>query len=198
MTAFFDFWKLTNTSVGQAKRVLLAQLRGAGQEGDDDSAESEDAVEHLFPLGFVSRPSLSTSAAGLQAFCVQIYDEVLALFTRNKELAQWSPPLEEGESRLYGAKSQAANVRARADGSVEINSDTGASKDVRLNGGTKRVARETDAVRVGTLAGTVAGGVVTFTFTPTNADGTPGVSVVGPTVTIAGVIANGGASNVKA
>lgn len=84
-----------------------------------------------------------------------------------------------------------------ADAAVEIN----ASGDVVLQDGTLKAARVTDPVRVGTLAGTTAvgGGPVTFTFIPFNADGVPQTPVVGPTITVAGVISNaGGASRVKA
>ena len=83
------------------------------------------------------------------------------------------------------------------DEAVEIQAGTG--KDIVLNAGTKKVARVSDAVFVGTLAVTGAPGT-TLTFTPYNSDGTPGTPIGPlPTVTIQAVISDYvGADHVKA
>jgi hypothetical protein len=70
---------------------------------------------------------------------------------------------------------------------------------VVINGGTLKVARVTDPVRIGTLTAVAGPYPVTFTTTLQDADGVPGAPVVGPTATLSGVISNaGGAARTKA
>lgn len=84
---------------------------------------------------------------------------------------------------------------------VEILAKNGTA-DVVLNNGTKRVARVTDRVVVGTLSGVAGPYPVQFIFTPTNADGTPGAPTpLGATVTLGAFVADqagNGAEHVKA
>lgn len=61
-----------------------------------------------------------------------------------------------------------------------------------INGGSRKVARVADAVNVAQLAGTAGPWPVQFAKVPIDADGAPGTPETGPSVTIAGVVANAG------
>ena len=194
------FAKLLSTAVSSARRVLTAQLRGFGAEGDDDNAEPIEGaaagggVEVLQPLGLMSRP---IAGAHTEAVVIDVRDgdEQIAIVMIDKSGAAQN--VEEGESRLYSPAEGTCVIRLRASGKIEITAKSG--QDVVVNGGTLKIARDSDPVRVGTLAGTAGPYPVNFTFTPQNADGVPGAPSVGPTVTLAGVISNaGGAANAKA
>lgn len=146
--------KLTHTTIDAVKRVLLAQLRGVGHEGDDDSAESYDDAEVYFPMGLIGRPSTADTdhPEGLQALVFDDgADQVGVLAFVNKLLAVLSPAVEEGEMRLYGLKNQNANVRLRASGEVDINSDAG--HNVVFNGGGTSLAKDGDVVNKNVVLG---------------------------------------------
>jgi phage gp45-like len=197
------FAKVLRTRLGASARTLLVQLRGLGSTGDDDQAEALDDVEVMQPFGLFSRPPLATS---LEALIAEIGEEVIALVLGNKGASALD--VEEGETRLYGAKESDARVRLRASGAVNVESK--AATDITLNGGTKSVARVDDTVNCGTLALTAAtvgpNVVVTLTYVPPS--GPPQVSsfslaiatlaaTVPLTQSLAGVVTSG-AARVKA
>lgn len=168
-------FKVRATSLGARVRVLLAGLQGVS---DDEQA---DDAEVVFPHGFASRPAVT---ATLHALALRVGDELLALALRDKGGAPFSPPLQAGETRVYNLGG--ATVRLLG-------------AEIVFNGGTLKVARVSDPVLVGNLTVGGVGGVV-LTFTPVDANGTPGTPI-GPnaTVQLSAVIANsGGATNVKA
>jgi phage gp45-like len=182
-----DFFKVVRTALGTMVRVVTAGLRGAGVEGDDAGAEPLDDAEVLSPLGLDSRPFLT---ADTQAVALRQGDEVLILVVRDKSRAKLTD-LDEGETRLSGAKEVAARVRIRAAGKIEI--DALAGQDVVVNGGALEVARRTDPVDGGTLTAVAGPTPVTFTYVPSGG----GAPVVGPTALLTGGKITAGAGRFK-
>ena len=136
------------TRVGEKSRVVTADLAGAGQTGDDDGAENFSDEEVLHPLGFASRPVVTEHT---EAIALRVGDQQYVLFILDKGAAVYTD-LEEGETRMSGSKEPSATIRIRADGSVEITPAAGT--DLVLNGGTLKVARQTDSVNKSDLMGT--------------------------------------------
>jgi hypothetical protein len=189
---FATFWKITRFTWDSAKRVLIAQGRGPGQEGNDDAAAGDDEIEVIFPMGLVAQPELID---GLEAICIEMGDDVVALALVNKQLAPFSPAIESGETRTFGAKEQSVMIRHRADGSLELKAKNGqpiridctGAGDVIVNGGTLSVARSSDQVQV-----TIPSGSLTLAVSGSNATGpaTP--------LTLSGTITGAGAAHFKA
>jgi len=198
-----EFVKVTALRVSTTTRATTVQTAGAGAEGDDAGSESFDDVELVQPLGSMVSPELTDTT---EAIAVRRGDELVALFLIDKGLPAQS--VERGEHRLHGvgANSRTTMVRLRADGSIDVTSSNNGAVNINahgtgevvINGGTLKLARVTDPVRVGTLVGTAGPYPVSFTFTPQDADGVAGVPATGPTVTLGGVVSNaGGASRAK-
>lgn len=146
----FRFPKVTRLRLGDRARVLLAQIRGYGAEGASDTeTESQDDVEVVQPFGLFARAVI---ADGLELLAAEVGDSTLGLALINKALGALD--VEEGETRLYGAKESSCRVRMRADGSIDVEAKSGAAirittaggANIVLNGGTLDVARKTDAV----------------------------------------------------
>jgi hypothetical protein len=189
-----EFLRVTATTLGTHVRTVLAQLRGP-------AGEPYDAQEVGQPLGLTARPGRpagETAPVTVEALCARQGDDVVVLAVVDKSLPALTG-LDEGETRLHGAATGnvVAQVRITAAGAIEVTSKAGT--DVICNAGTLKVARVTDPVRVGTLAGTAGPWPCQFTFTPHDPDGVPGTPSVGASVTLAGVVSNaGGAARVKA
>lgn len=189
------FLKVTRTRVADRVRTLMLQVRGYGSEGADDeeSTERQDDVELVQPLGLMARAVI---ASGLEVLAAEIGDQTVGLALLNKALSVLS--LEEGETRLYGAKESTCHIRLRADGSIDIEAKSNA--DIRitasgtgelvLNGGALKVARDTDAVAIAAALATW----MTNVQTSLNTLGQPVAALVGTTI---GNI-SGGAARVKA
>ncbi len=141
----YDFFKITRTSLGTNVRVLLAQLRGLGAEGDDDNAEPHDDVEVIYPLGLIARPYLTDHTEGVG---FQDGDEVTLLSIIDKGLAKLgvTPELEEGETRLFGAKEPGAMIRIKANGSIAANAKDGQTITLTANEATVVVKANGDIV----------------------------------------------------
>lgn len=198
-----EFVKVTALEVSTSTRAMTAQASGAGAEGDDNDAERFDRVEVVQPIGLMANPALTDTT---EAVAVRRGDELVALFLIDK--GRPAQAVESGESRMHGVggNNQTTVIRLRASGAIEItSSNNGAvnitangTGDVVINGGSLKLARVTDPVRIGTLAGTAGPYPVNFTFTPHDADGVAGTPAVGLTPTLAGVVSNaGGASRAK-
>lgn len=125
-------------------RVLMVQLRGAGETGSNDSAEAHDEVEVVQPIGLRAHPVVRDS---LEAFAVTRGDERIALFLVDKGRRDGAIEPEAGGLVLNGLAEESAVVYIRASGDIEITPKTG--RDVVLAGGTRKVARATDPVAVG-------------------------------------------------
>lgn len=203
MSDALEFVKVTSVAVSTSTRAVTMQAAGAGAEGDDNDAERFDEVEVVQPLGVFASPILTDTT---QAVAVRHGDELVALFIVDK--GRSAQAIESGETRLYGAgtNNQTTVIRLRASGAIEITSaNNGAinitangTGDVVVNGGSLKIARVTDPVRIGTITGTAGPYPVVFTTTLVDADGTPGAPTVGNTATLSGVVSNaGGASRAK-
>ena len=193
-----DFVKLSRLTVSTARRVLTAQITGAGAAGDDANAETLSAVEVVQPLGLLAYPTLGATT---EALIARIGDTAVALGLIDKGGA--AQAVEAGEVRLYGPGSQNATavVRIRADGSIEITAKTGVNislavdgaGDVVLDGGSLKVARATDPV---TIDSVLASWVAQVT-TAVNALA-PGAVTAVPGSTAGTITASAGAAHVKA
>lgn len=201
MSDALEFVKVTSVAVSTSTRAVTMQAAGAGAEGDDNDAERFDEVEVVQPLGVFASPILTDTT---QAVAVRHGDELVALFIVDK--GRSAQAIESGETRLYGAgtNNQTTVIRLRASGAIEITSaNNGAinitangTGDVVVNGGTKRVAREEDALNVGTLVATAGPYPVLFTYVA-GAAGVPAAAPPGG-VALAGVLTTGtGASRFK-
>jgi hypothetical protein len=188
-----EFEKVTALAPNSQHRVLTAQVRGATTDDAPADAEEHDEVEVLQPAGLMARPELTETT---EAVVVVRGDEPVALLLIDKGAAAQQP--EAGEVRLHGVAAASATtvVRIRANGDLEITAASG--RDVKVNGGTLKVARVTDPVKVATITATAGPYPVTFSVALHDADGTPGTPSVGTTATLSGVIANsGGAAHFK-
>jgi len=193
-------WKVTAAAFDAATRLLGLQLRGDGDEGDDDqSAPADDAVFYQ-QLGVAVRPVVART---LRALGFEDGDEVIALKLWDK--AAGPTDLSAGETRLYACGDLTARVRVKTDGlTVEARGATiaitsagaiqvtpAAGQDIVLNGGSAKVARVGDATAghthaAGSLQVVIPSGPAAGTYAVTGASGSA-------TDTIAA-----GAANVKA
>ena len=162
-----EFLKVTLLTPSTERRVVTAQLRGMGEDGDDNGAEPFEDAEVLNPVGFITRPALTdtTEALGLRRG-----DEMVVAAIVDK--GQNAVNIETGETRVQGCgtSNQSAEIRIRASGAITvastgsgeititsagaitITSATGtnlnltAGTNVVMNSGTRHVARESDRV----------------------------------------------------
>lgn len=123
--ALFSLVKITQLAINSDAKQLLAQLRGDGDEGDDDTAEPEDDAPYFPQFGVAIRPVLQDTLRGLAA---RFGDEMwlLKLWDRAKQPTD----LDEGETRLYSVGEKDARVRLLGDGAVEIRSKS--QKSIKL------------------------------------------------------------------
>lgn len=164
-------------------RTLMAQLQvpTAGAEpipGDD--------VEVIQPLGVRAKPVVR---AGTEACVFELANgqRVCILVDKTRDEGAVEPA--DGEVVVGGLAAPSAVVHLKADGSIEITPAAG--KDVVLNGGTKKVARETDAVTASTNFAAWIGNVQTAL----NSLGSPVTAMSGD---LGAVKTGAGAPNVKA
>jgi hypothetical protein len=181
-----EFCKVVLVNASTTSRAVVANVAGLGAEGDDEGAERYDDCEAPMPAGLMAVPSLTDTT---EAVGVRRGDEMVLLCIIDKGAP--AQAVESGETRLYGvgASNATAIIRIRATGKIEITAKSG--QDIVLNGGTLKVARDTDQVdRTSALSTwmtqvtTYINGVAPGTVTP----------FVGPAI---GNVA-GGATTVKA
>lgn len=150
----FELWKVTRAAFDAADsnvRRLLVQLRGDGDEGDDDGAAAVDRAVVYSQLGVAVRPVLART---LRALGIERGDEVAVLKLWDTE--RTPTDLDEGETRIYAAGAITRVIRMLAARIVVE------APEIRLGvNATKKVNREGDSVDCGTLvftpnAGTTA------------------------------------------
>ena len=141
-----EFGRVISVTAASSTRATTIQLAAVGSEGDDDGAERGDAVEVLQPAGVMASPSITATT---EAPFVRLGDRQVALGLIDKGAPAQS--VEGGETRVYGCGASNAQtvIRLRANGDIEITA--GSTHEVIINGGTLKVARVTDPVRIGTL-----------------------------------------------
>jgi hypothetical protein len=168
-----------------------------GWPADGGDPGGQQPVRRGEPWGVHGRPK-----AGVQALVARVMGNAAAgVLTAIWTGAYGRQNLAEGETQLY-CVAKDCEVYLDKNGKLRLVSSTG--QDITFNGGTLKVARETDSLDVGTLGPCTAGPYpVTLSYTPTVATGGgntgPGSPLTGPTVAVSGVVAKGtGAPNVKA
>lgn len=164
-----SLWEVTRAAFDATSRLLTVQLRGDGDEGDDANAVPEDDAPVLAQLGVAVRPVVTST---LRALGYQD-DDVWVLKLWDK--ARSPTDLESGETRLFCAGTIARMIRLLAD-RIDVEAP-------RINLGaaaTKKVNREGDAIRPGSLTVTATVTTLTITYTPPDG-GTPVSANVGIT-----------------
>jgi hypothetical protein len=142
--------KVVRAAYGAVSKLLELQLRGVGDEADDDAAEPTDRAAYLQPLGLAVLPVVART---LRAWVEQSGDEPHVTRLWNK--AATPTDLEAGETRLYAAGAIGNALRLLAGAAVLQ------APSIKLGAAaTKKVNREGDIVNMGTLA---------FAFTPGSA-----------------------------
>lgn len=173
-----EFGKVLATRLGSRARTLLAQIRAAGDEGDDNDAVPADDVEVVQPLGLFARPVIR---ATLEAVLTRIGDQFVAVGLLDKGLATESS-VQPGETRVFAAGWPSVHVKL-FDGLVEVR--VGCSGELRLapdhaGYAGQAVARVGDATtaHTHTITGTAGPYPIVATVAPaapTIAAGAPGV-----------------------
>lgn len=180
--------KVTRAAFDATSKLLHLQLRAEGDEGDDDTAVPVDDATYFAPFGLAIRPIVAST---LRAFMARVGDEIAATWLVDR--AKTPTDLAEGESRFYAVGKNTVRIRALAGGGIHVESDGGpinvtasTGQDVVVNGGTLKVARETDSVNPSAAITTWMGNVVA-------ALGTLGQTVAAYPGTAVGTIGGGAA-----
>jgi hypothetical protein len=121
-------WKVTRAAIDATSKVLHTQLRGEGDEGDDESAVPADDAVMLPTFGLAIRPVVT---ATLRAFVTRIGDEISALKLFDRE--KLPTDLAEGETRIYSVGLKTNRIELRMSGVIVV------------QGGAKPVAHEGSA-----------------------------------------------------
>jgi hypothetical protein len=158
-------WKVTRAAFGAVSKLLELQLRGDGDEGDDDGATPADDAIFYQQLGVAVRPVVART---LRALGVEDGDEVAVLKLWDR--ASTPTDLEAGETRVYAAGAISVFLRLLTTQAV-----LQAATILLGTGATKGVNREGDPLTPGSL--TVAVG------TPVLNTPAPGVNTVPLTIT---------------
>lgn len=194
-----SLFEVTRAAIDAVSKLLHAQLRGVGDQGDSASAEPVDDAAVLSQLGVAVRPVIAST---LRALGYQDGDEVWVLKLWDK--ARTPTDLDVGETRVFACGDIAVALKMKRDGVVlsakgamvtitsngEVQVTPASGRDLVLNTGSLKVARATDPVSCGTIAFSPGSGGASLTY-----NGTP----VTGAVTITGTIDTGaGATHVKA
>lgn len=173
--------KVVRAAYGAVSKLLELQLRGVGDEADDDAAAPTDRAAYAQPMGLAVLPVIARS---LRALVDQGGDEPVVRSLWDK--ARAPTDLESGETRLYAVGAITRVVRLLS-GRIDVE-----APEIRLGAAaTKKVNREGDAVDCGTLAFAFTPGAsaaLAITYTPpgggaptTLATGTGSIPLVGRT-----------------
>lgn len=202
MTIEIDFVKVQSTDVGSNASVVTLQVLGFGSSNNDSAAEQVPSIELVQQAGFACRPALTQNT---EAVVIRRGDEVIALFILDKSAQNSGNPalanIQQGEARMYGVGAHPeAQISIPSDGGIVATPASG--KDVSLNvaeGAGQKVARVTDPVNIGYLAGTAGPYPLNLVFTVAAAADPQATPSSGAMVGLNAVIATrGGAPNVKA
>ncbi|MFA9269430.1 MAG: hypothetical protein ACEQSX_01545 [Baekduiaceae bacterium] len=167
-----SFQKVTRAAFGAVSKLLELQLRGAGDQGDDDTAEPTDRAGFLQQLGMAVRPIIADPRnSTLWALVDQDGDEPRA--TKLWDKARTPTDLAAGETRLYAVGAIGNVLKLLTDAAVLE------AASIKLGAAaTKKVARMGDTVRVTIPSGTNfamtvpgVGAVTASTTAPVTCDG---------------------------
>jgi len=162
-----SLFEVTRAAIDATSKLLHAQLRGVGDQGDSDSAEPVDDAAVLSQLGVAVRPVIAST---LRALGYQDGDEVWVLKLWDK--ARTPTDLDAGETRLFCAGTIARMIRLLAD-RIDVEAP-------RINLGAdaaKKVNREGDAIRPGELRFVATTSTLTVTYTPPDGGAPQQVSI---------------------
>ena len=152
----FALAKVTRAAFSAASKLLELQLREDGAEGDDDGARPEDRASFLAQLGVAVRPVVAST---LRALAYEDGDDTIVVKLHDK--ARSPTDLDEGETRLFSAGT-IANVIRLLSARIVVE-----APEIRLGAtATKKVNREGDAIRPGTLSFTATTSTLTIVYTP--------------------------------
>lgn len=134
----FDRFMVVGAAFSSVSKFLHLQMKGRGDEGDDENAEPVDDAPFIQQLGLAVFPVVQRT---LRALGWRYGDEVwvLKLWDKKKPVTG----MQSGETRIYSVGKLSVQIRLLEDGSIQIASDGG---NVVLNGGSLNVARESDGV----------------------------------------------------
>lgn len=163
----FTLAKVTRAAFSATSKLLELQLREDGAEGDDEGARPEDRASFLAQMGIAVRPVV---AATLRALAFEDGDDTIVMKLLDK--ARAPTDLDEGETRVFAAGTIANAIRLLAARIVVE------APEIRLGAtATKKVNREGDPIRPGTLNVTATATQLSITYTPPDG-GTPQVAQV--------------------
>lgn len=163
----------------------------AHYQSDTDEPSNDNRVRRVASWGIAGRPMPGVIALAIRVLASGAQG-VMAGISTNRYGRQ---DLKAGETQIYN-KVSGCEVFLDENGALRINAAAG--QDVIINGGTLKIARDTDAVNVGTWTHVPASGAgvtpCSLTYTPPGGAPTP---IVAPGVAVTGKI-NGGAAHGKA
>lgn len=201
----FELMRPMRAKIDAKIKEVVFGANWLGDESDDDAtaqtkAKSKtkerggrvapveiDEAHYLQPFGMMSFPVITKTTRMFSFF-----DGPHALVAWVWDSAKAIVDLVSGETRLFSVGKITVRIRLKSDGSLSIESDggniaiTATGGDVVLNGGTLRLARETDAVSV-----SIPINALTLAVT--------GATATGPAapLTLTGTISAGGAANAR-
>ena len=162
-----SLWKVTRAAFDATSKLLQVQLRGAGDEGDDEGAEPADDATVFTQMGMAVRPVVART---LRALGYQDGPDLWVLKLWDK--ARTPTDLEEGETRLYAVGAIANVVRMLA-ARVIVE-----APEIRLGAAaTKKVNREGDAIHPGTLTISATTSTLTIAYAPPDGGATQTVNI---------------------
>ncbi len=162
-----SLFEVTRAAIDATSKLLHAQLRGVGDQGESASAEPVDDAAVLSQLGVAVRPVIAST---LRALGYQDGDEVWVLKLWDK--ARTPVDLDAGETRVFSAGAISTALRLLAD-RIDVN-----AARINLGGSaTKRVNREGDPIRPGELRVSATTSTLTITYAPPDGGPTQAVSV---------------------
>lgn len=163
-------WKVTRAAFEAADegvKKLLVQIRGEGDEGDDEGSQGVDRAVFFSQLGVAVLPVVAST---LRALGVEHGDEVALL--KLWDSARSPTDLDAGETRIFSVGAVATALRLLAD-RIDVNAPR-----INLGGGaTKKVNREGDPIRPGELRFSATTSTLTITYAPPDGGPTQTVSI---------------------
>lgn len=191
-----EHMRVMATALAENVTAIFARLRDitSDTDGDEPSEQSADFADAkvVQPLGIFARPVKASKTVG--AFCLRIGDKLLP-FLMHDERTSLTITIEDGELCVYCPQRPTSRVLFKQSGGIDIKTDAGDPQDITLNGGTLKVARDTDPVALGTFAFTPGTGGASLAWTPPGGGAPVPITPVGAALT--GNISDG-ADNVKA
>ncbi|MDO9020570.1 MAG: hypothetical protein Q8S73_36945 [Deltaproteobacteria bacterium] len=164
--------KVVRAAYGAVSKLLELQLRGVGDEADDDEAAPTDRAALLQPMGVAVLPIVARTLRadveqdGGEPYVKRLWDK-----------ARTPTDLESGETRLYAVGAIATALRLLTGAAVLE------APSIKLGAAaTKKVNREGDPVDCGTLTFAFTPGMaaaLSITYTPPAGGGAPTVLAAG-------------------